>query len=1035
MNALNLLLTLGTIPFLKKNDATCDFDCWVRSLVIHVPPIYYQISSVESINITNMIVKDMSITTMNASFYPNEDKIDDGLLLNVTLSANIGSDFHFKGVFINLLGNFSVSASNVNIQLPLKFIKDSDGLISNISLYDDKKCFVAVDNIAVNITTDSPILDPLIKLLTDVIISIVKSQATSLVCNSIKPALSEYGSAFFAKLNGYIRPYINGSSPIDIPIDPEKMSDLRESQVIDLLRFVLSNLTTSEGLLNINNLVNRFSRDTGIFDYQDIADLFGLSPHLSFDIPVNNENVNSTIKFTLIDLVLSNLNTWKDFSFLNPISPFVLDTHTSLEKFGINLTFEINVSIEGLVDTGEVELSETAFLHMDMENNSMDFLLQYAAEKGIGLNYTTAQCYDPSCLIKLASPEGTGFKMFEFDTSFGLIDLEAAEATIEEYIQKTINTLCDFFIFNYRNQIPVFLNGFINEFGTSFINSAINDTLRTTECENIQDPPYTPFSVLMTWVGFGFFVFGCIVLCSLTAIAHYLRKRKEQIRQESLATSGAVDTLSISTSDDESAANTISKPLLDDESQGKFLSFFRIDSNSSLFMHPKLPLWVRLLMPILICSNISVFLSSNGSYGGSVFLKMHFGDYKKLEFPSMFDFSLINSIRDMWKAGTYALSILVAIMSCIWPYTKLILMLIVWMIPSTILRKKHRDRILRILDELGKWSLLDSYFMILMVVGFHFVIDFPIVGDKTITKSNILYVWVYPAYGFIGLIGGTLYSLALSHIICYIDRYASNPSDNKIDTDPASQVKISVFHEQNLPSKIFLAIFLPFALALFITGIAVRSFSFEFVGFTGWALDVLGIQNKMGYTVIDMVTMFPKSCEFPNNWEVRAIQVVYVITAIITPMLHIIALGFMLYFPMTKKHLFSMYNFCEVLYAWSCLDVFTLSLLVSMVQITQFTNFMVGHNCDLINDILRKFFTHDKYIDGHYKCFEVLTVLENGTFLLIAAAIINTVAALWINRVTRKVIEKDQDSGDYVPVADKPEILLYSENYTIPNES
>ena len=43
-------------------------------------------------------------------------------------------------------------------------------------------------------------------------------------------------------------------------------------------------------------------------------------------------------------------------------------------------------------------------------------------------------------------------------------------------------------------------------------------------------------------------------------------------------------------------------------------------------------------------------------------------------------------------------------------------------------------------------------------------------------------------------------------------------------------------------------------------------------------------------------------------------------------------------------------------------------------------------------------------------------------------------AALWINTVTRKVLYKDVESEDYVPVADKPELLLISENnYTVPN--
>ena len=170
-----------------------------------------------------------------------------------------------------------------------------------------------------------------------------------------------------------------------------------------------------------------------------------------------------------------------------------------------------------------------------------------------------------------------------------------------------------------------------------------------------------------------------------------------------------------------------------------------------------------------------------------------------------------------------------------------------------------------------------------------------------------------------------------------------------------------------------------------------------------------------------MIPQFPLSCEDPNSAGTRIIQIIYIITAVITPILHIIGLLIMLVFPMSKKQLFSWYKLCEVLYSWSCLDVFTVSIFISVVQISLLTNFMVGDSCDLIDVILKKFFTKDK-------CFEIHSILENGIFILMAAAIINTVAALWINAITRKVLEKSQETGDYVQI-DEPGIILNSENY------
>ena len=72
----------------------------------------------------------------------------------------------------------------------------------------------------------------------------------------------------------------------------------------------------------------------------------------------------------------------------------------------------------------------------------------------------------------------------------------------------------------------------------------------------------------------------------------------------------------------------------------------------------------------------------------------------------------------------------------------------------------------------------------------------------------------------------------------------------------------------------------------------------------------------------------------------------------------------------------------------------------------------------------------EKYIQGHYKCFEVLTDFENGTFLLVAAAVINTVAHIWINILARKVLRENNEIESYIPIADGPENLLQSSEYT-----
>ena len=45
----------------------------------------------------------------------------------------------------------------------------------------------------------------------------------------------------------------------------------------------------------------------------------------------------------------------------------------------------------------------------------------------------------------------------------------------------------------------------------------------------------------------------------------------------------------------------------------------------------------------------------------------------------------------------------------------------------------------------------------------------------------------------------------------------------------------------------------------------------------------------------------------------------------------------------------------EILYAWSALDVFVLSLIISILQIRQFAAFIIGDKCDAINPLLEQY--------------------------------------------------------------------------------
>lgn len=78
---------------------------------------------------------------------------------------------------------------------------------------------------------------------------------------------------------------------------------------------------------------------------------------------------------------------------------------------------------------------------------------------------------------------------------------------------------------------------------------------------------------------------------------------------------------------------------------------------------------------------------------------------------------------------------------------------------------KARDRFLVILDVMGKWSLIDTYFMIMMICGFRFNTNV----DLKIVKGSFN-VTVTPLFDFYCFVLATMLSLVTTHVIIHHHR-------------------------------------------------------------------------------------------------------------------------------------------------------------------------------------------------------------------------------------------------------------------------
>ena len=298
--------------------------------------------------------------------------------------------------------------------------------------------------------------------------------------------------------------------------------------------------------------------------------------------------------------------------------------------------------------------------------------------------------------------------------------------------------------------------------------------------------------------------------------------------------------------------------------------------------------------------------------------------------------------------------------------------------------------------------------MIIIIVSHHFHIEFPVVGPSEAEEASIIDSFIYGKYGFITLFLGTVNSLFLSHIITHLHRSLDeHPDQNKGEKAESYTALISFAKNKYLGTKCFrflISILLFLTLGLVLVGSNITSFSFYFHGLAGYALDLFQISPYRDYSVIELGFNVPDAAENPSDGVIRFTQVIYFLTVFIMPVAMLLNVIFLWFVPLPRCAQKFFYSIIEILNAWSCLDVFVVAIIAAITEISQFTDFIVGDKCDVINPFISKYFYNR--LDGHNTCFEVQAYLKEGSLLLFIAAIIFFISSNIVMKVCRNALNE-----------------------------
>lgn len=425
-----------------------------------------------------------------------------------------------------------------------------------------------------------------------------------------------------------------------------------------------------------------------------------------------------------------------------------------------------------------------------------------------------------------------------------------------------------------------------------------------------------------------------------------------------------------------------------------------------LAAHPNTGLRAALGIPLLLLLTASLFLASNMGVGAEVWANLHLsGD--SFSIRPVFDFSLLSSIKDMWSAGSYFLAVLIGFFSGVWPYLKLLCLLVCWLLPTKRLSVAKRQGLLQFVDAYGKFSLIDTYVLVLFMVSFHIVISSTdptieaLLGD--VGPVFDFRVQVTPPLCFFLFVAATILSLLAGHLAVAFHRFSLVKSLQDMQRDSPATPMYAVARASRLTSGCVVVALL-LSLVFVLAGASVDSFRFDFGGLAGV---VLGKDSSRPYSLISLGTQLPDCAGDLNYFGVLTIQVMYFLFSFVMVVLYHLALLFLWLWPLRRDQQRRALVFVQTLRAWSALDAFVCSIIAAVLEISQLVVFIVGDRCDAIEAFLRNPppVVAERFpaaLKEHPQCVNLTTALLPGCWLLFTSAVVSTIVGQAVqSRITR----------------------------------
>ena len=271
--------------------------------------------------------------------------------------------------------------------------------------------------------------------------------------------------------------------------------------------------------------------------------------------------------------------------------------------------------------------------------------------------------------------------------------------------------------------------------------------------------------------------------------------------------------------------------------------------------------------------------------------------------------------------------------------------------------------------------------------------------------------YVIPEFGFYSFMFATILSLTFGHGVTFLHRKSVLPRKITDSTGARESISSHIYSvryaggDRTRLSRAFHCLWLAItlcAVTLMIVGVNSKCFVFDFRGLAGLAL---GQDSVTKHSLISLGVNIPLSVKNPAAFGVRLIRWTYFFFALVMPFTCVGVVALLYFLPLTLRTQRAVFTLAEICNAWSAIEVFLISVVASLVELSQFAAFMVGDHCDFMKGFL-----------GQDTCFDVRSSLGPGSGCLLIGVILHCAIVFYSLGLCHRVLEERMvREGDLKP--------------------